>query len=138
MDQTRTIWLCGDVHGDLRHLNTALDHARNLPRAIIFLGDLDPQQPVHEWLAFLSGLGIKTWFIHGNHETDSEEYFQNTFSPDASALNFDGRIVDVEGIKIAGLGGIFREKVWYPPSPPAFRQLRTAVQLSFRPNASCT
>lgn len=34
--------------------------------------------------------------------------------------NLHGRIVEIDGVKIAGLGGIFRSQVWYPPGSPRY------------------
>ena len=65
------IWFCGDVHGDIRHLQRALASAAEKPRALILLGDLDPPKPVGDWLAPLSE-HAEVWFIHGNHETDND------------------------------------------------------------------
>jgi hypothetical protein len=32
------------------------------------------------------------------------------------------RVVTIEGVRIAGLGGTFRPRVWSPPSPPRLRR----------------
>lgn len=114
------IWLCGDVHGDLRHLQRALAIADELPGALILLGDLDPPQPVGEWLAPLEALGPEVWFIHGNHETDNDTWYRNTFLSPGSERNLDGRVVEIAGVRVAGLGGVFREEAWYPPAAPRF------------------
>jgi predicted phosphodiesterase len=114
------IWLCGDVHGDLRTLRRALAQAAPLPQAIILVGDLDPPEPVGAWLSPVTDLGIDTWFIHGNHETDSDAVFLNMFHSPGAQRNFSGRVVELAGLRVAGLGGVFREEVWYPPTPPHF------------------
>ena len=34
--------------------------------------------------------------------------------------NLHGRVVEIAGLRIAGSGGIFRGKVWEPPTPARF------------------
>ena len=68
--QSDEMWLCGDVHGDLRTLRRAL-WDRSPPKAIVLVGDLDPPELVGPWLEAAIGHHVDTWFIHGNHETDS-------------------------------------------------------------------
>jgi len=55
------------------------------------------------------------WII-GNHDTDSEEFYLR-LSDDPGHANLhcvDGKVIEVGGLKIAGLGGVFRRKIWYP------------------------
>jgi predicted phosphodiesterase len=113
-----SVWLCGDVHGDLRTLERALKQASAPPCTLIFLGDLDPPKPVGGWLSAVTGSEIDSWFIHGNHETDSDAAFLNTFHVPDAERNIDGRVVEIAGLRVAGLGGVFREEVWYPPAAP--------------------
>lgn len=114
------VWLCGDVHGDLRTLQRALKQVPVLPQAVILLGDLDPPEPVGHWLAPIAAQRIDIWFIHGNHETDTDAAFLDMFHAPGAERNINGRVVDVAGLRIAGLGGVFREEVWYPPAPAHF------------------
>lgn len=114
------IWFCGDVHGDLRTLRRSLAEAAEKPRALILLGDLDPPEPVGQWLAPLAEDGTEVWFIHGNHETDNDLLYGNMFLSPGAEWNLDGRVVEICGLRIAGLGGIFREQAWYPPAAPGF------------------
>lgn len=114
------IWFCGDVHGDLRKLRRSLAAAKDKPRALILLGDLDPPEPVGQWLASLAEEGTEVWFIHGNHETDNDQLYANMFLSPGAERNLDGRVVEICGLRVAGLGGIFRGQVWYPPGAPRF------------------
>lgn len=59
----------------------------------------------------------EVWFIHGNHDTDTVEDFDNLFGSQIAARNLHGRIVEIAGFKVAGLGGIFRSKIWDPRRP---------------------
>ena len=62
------------------------------------------------------------WFIHGNHDTDSESDYDRLWGSRLADRNLHGRVVDVAGYRIAGLGGIFRKLIWdpkYPDTEPA-------------------
>ena len=112
------IWLCGDVHGDIKHISRLLDDAEAKPKAILLLGDIDPPLPVSTWLAPLKCHGSEVWFIHGNHEIDTAEQTLNTFYTEGAAMNLHGRVQDICGLRVAGLGGVFRGDVWFPKSNP--------------------
>jgi predicted phosphodiesterase len=109
-----TIFFCGDVHGDFQHVIEAFQAHR--PDAIVLLGDLQASRPLEaELLAILAQTEV--WFIHGNHDTDSESDHDHLFGSALADRNLHGRVASVAGVRIAGLGGIFREQVWRPPEP---------------------
>jgi predicted phosphodiesterase len=91
------------------------------PAAIIFLGDLEPQRPLRqEYQPFLDA-AAEPWHIHGNHDTDRPDTWQNMI--DAQERNLHGRVETIARVRIAGLGGIFRGEVWFPGEgnePPLF------------------
>ncbi len=105
------IYLFGDVHGNFDHVAPIVEKDR--PDAIIFLGDIWPQRSLEEELA---GVLDKTevWFIPGNHDAKSREVHDNVFNSKLADRNLHGRIVEVAGLRVAGLGGIFRQEIWYP------------------------
>ena len=106
----KIILFCGDPHGQFRHVLQAAGDLR--ASAVILLGDLEPGQPLHEELAPISD---KVWLIHGNHDTDSERNWNHLWGSKLADRNIDGRVVTLpNGIRLAGLGGVFRESVWYP------------------------
>ena len=106
------ILFCGDPHGEFRHIIRVARERR--PHAVILLGDLQPLRPLHEEL---EEIWDKVWFIHGNHDTDSDTYAERVFNEESGARNLHGRVVTLDnGLRIAGLGGVFRESVWYPPA----------------------
>ena len=117
------IWFAGDIHGRFSHVLAAIDHTpmAERPAAIIFLGDLEPQRPLRqEYQPFLNATA-EPWHIHGNHDTDRQDTWQNML--DAQEKNLHGRVVTIAGVRIAGLGGIFRGEVWFPgerDEPPLF------------------
>jgi Icc-related predicted phosphoesterase len=54
------------------------------------------------------------WWIPGNHDADRVEWYDNLFESTLADRNLHGRVVEVAGVRIAGLGGIFREEIWHP------------------------
>jgi predicted phosphodiesterase len=115
------IYFLGDVHGNYGHVIDAVE--RDAPDAVIFLGDLAAQRPLHEVLApILTKTVVR--FIHGNHDTDTDEVFRNVFKSDVANLNLDGRVENICGVRIAGLGGVFRNRIWMPPAAPVFSSYR--------------
>lgn len=116
------IYFLGDVHGNFAHILPALqaDEAGDgQPKTVIFLGDLQTQRPFEEEIKPLIDAGIAVWFIHGNHDTDSREEWEH-LQP-SWHRNLHGRVVEIEGLRIAGLGGVFRGEVWHPLQGPQYR-----------------
>ncbi|MDP9994000.1 putative phosphodiesterase [Variovorax boronicumulans] len=104
----------GDPHGDLEPVIAAVEHFQ--PEAIILLGYIQPRRPLHIALGPILSL-TEVWFIHGNHDTDSDADYDNLWGSELAARNLHGRIVEIAGFKVAGLGGIFRSKIWDPRRP---------------------
>lgn len=107
----------GDPHGDFDFVIRGVQ--RHAPEAIVLLGDLQPRRPLQIELASILDL-TEVWFIHGNHDTDSEADHDNLFGSELAHRNLHGRVVEVAGFQVAGLGGVFRETIWAPPLDPAF------------------
>ncbi|MDR6453461.1 metallophosphoesterase [Variovorax paradoxus] len=104
----------GDPHGDLEPVIAAVERFR--PEAIVLLGDIQARQPLHIELGPILDL-TEVWFIHGNHDTDSDADYDNLWGSELADRNLHGRIVEIAGYKVAGLGGIFRSKIWDPRRP---------------------
>jgi len=111
------IFFCGDVHGNFAFVIQAVRVHR--PVAVVFLGDLQAQRPLEQELEAILGL-TEIWFIHGNHDTDSQADHDNLFLSALADRNLHGRVVEVAGTRIAGLGGVFRGEVWCPPEAPEY------------------
>lgn len=118
------LWQCGDTHGRFEHVIEAVLEAHDRgcpPDALIFLGDLECAQPLHIELQEIIGLGLNVWFIPGNHDTDSNSSWNALTSGNMADRNLHGRVETISGEKVAGLGGIFRSRIWAPPAEPNFR-----------------
>jgi predicted phosphodiesterase len=122
------VLFCGDPHGKFAHILRVADELH--VSAVILLGDMEPAHPLHEELASIAD---KLWYIHGNHDTDSERNWNHLWGSQLADRNLDGRVVALpNGLRIAGLGGVFREGVWYPslPTPPKFRNRKEHVKVT--------
>lgn len=111
---TSELMFFGDPHGDLEFVITAVERFR--PEAIVLLGDIQARQPLHIELSPILDR-TEVYFIHGNHDTDSDADYDNLWGSELADRNLHGRIVEIAGYKVAGLGGIFRSKIWDPRLP---------------------
>lgn len=111
------IFFCGDPHGGFDQINEAarLYH----PDAMVILGDLQPPAPLEQVLEeALCYTDI--WWIPGNHDTDTDAIYDNLWRSGLRDHNLHGRSVMIHGVRIAGLGGVFRGQVWMPDDPPNY------------------
>jgi len=96
------ILFAGDCHGDFVPLIEEAGEAS----AVVLLGD---QEPLNDLAVELGpGVAPKTWWIYGNHDSDYLDHFENHKS--MADRNLHCRLVEIEGVRIAGLGGVFRSK----------------------------
>lgn len=107
------IWFCGDNHGHFDHIIAAVKEHR--PSAIVLLGDVQARRPLQVELAEILSSTAVHW-IPGNHDTDTEDDYDNLFGSTLADRNLHGRVVDVAGMRVGGLGGVFRGRVWMPPA----------------------
>jgi predicted phosphodiesterase len=123
---TGPILYCGDPHGQFRHIVEAAGHMK--ASAVILLGDMEPEQPLHIELAPLLKRGVQVWFIHGNHDADTDVIWTRVWGSEIADQNVHTRVVELpDGQHLAGLGGVFREAVWYP-TPAAARSVEPAFR----------
>lgn len=67
---TGLILFAGDTHGSFGHIIEVVRNQR--PAAVVFLGDLQPEQPLEQELQPILDL-TDIWWIDGNHDTDTEQ-----------------------------------------------------------------
>jgi predicted phosphodiesterase len=119
------VYFCGDVHGQFDQLCEVV--LRDRPDAIILLGDLELTRPLEVELAPILG-STTVRFIHGNHDTDSDAAHRFLFQSPTSAWNLHGKVETICGVRIAGLGGVFRGKTWMPPNSPQYAAYPQFIQ----------
>lgn len=109
------ILFCGDPHA---HFDYIIERVQaNRPKAVILLGDQCFMSPFDEIFKSVSDTPI--YFIQGNHDTDLVTYYDHLAAADSH--NIHGKIVDIGGLRVAGLGGIFRGQIWYPPEAARYQ-----------------
>jgi predicted phosphodiesterase len=101
----------GDPHGSWKPLLRAWE--RHLPEAVVLLGDCDLDRPLRERLAIIVHAGTKIRWIPGNHDTDSEEWWYR-LADDCPEWSLHRRWAQLGGRLVAGLGGTYRGRIWYP------------------------
>lgn len=102
----------GDPHGQFDALQDAVRDRR--PAAVVLMGDMDASAPLEDLVSEVLNEGVEVYFIHGNHEGDQSRYYDNLTRSRLAGNSLHGRVVEIAGIRIAGLGGVFRGAVWFP------------------------
>lgn len=118
MADNKSILFAGDPHGNFEPLISAVK--KHKPQAVILLGDYDLKKPLQEYLQAIVG-ETKVWWIPGNHDFDPPLHHQNLFSSQLSEQGLHLKVANIAGVRVAGLGGIFLGRVWYPPRAPKWR-----------------
>lgn len=118
MDRHNRILFAGDPHGNFRPLIAAVRQHR--PEAVILLGDYDLDVPLEHYLKDIIGL-TEIWWIAGNHDFESPSKHHNLFNSAFSDKGLHLKVTEIAGLRVAGLGGIFLGRVWYPPQPPKWQ-----------------
>lgn len=115
MNQHHKILFAGDPHGNFQPLIAAVQEYR--PEAVVLLGDYDLEMPLENYLQDIVGL-TQIWWIAGNHDFQSPDKHYNLFHSSLADRGLHLRVRNIAGLRIAGLGGIFLGRVWYPPQKP--------------------
>ncbi|MBN8929649.1 MAG: hypothetical protein BGO51_05955 [Rhodospirillales bacterium 69-11] len=118
-----TVIFIGDIHQQWRFVERGLADLPRLPDAAVLLGDLQCEAPLDEVAAPLLDRGIAVHWIFGNHDNDGgPEMWANMTDPARNPRtapgNLHGRVTEIAGLRIAGLGGTFRPRIWDPPTEP--------------------
>lgn len=115
MDLSKKILFAGDPHGNFAPLISAVQE--HSPAAVVLLGDYDLVMPLEKSLETIIDK-TEIWWIAGNHDFETPEKHRNLFHSALADKGLHLRVVDIAGIRIAGLSGIFLGRVWYPPQAP--------------------
>jgi predicted phosphodiesterase len=133
----------GDIHQNWHHVEAGLSALPTPPHAAVLLGDIECALPLDQLAVPLLERGVAVYWIHGNHDYDTgPEMWANLAAPERNPLTSAGalhnRVVDIAGVRVAGLGGAFLPHVWRGNAPPRLHrreQLAADLPLS-RPDLS--
>lgn len=106
------VLFAGDPHGNFRPIVAAA--LKDKPTAVVLLGDYDLEMPLDQEMKAVIEAGIEVWWIRGNHDADREGWHDFLFGSGLAEFDLNGRVVDIGGLRVAGLGGVFDPKVWHP------------------------
>ena len=118
MNPNNRILFAGDPHGNFKPLIAAV-HAHK-PEAVVLLGDYDLDKPLENCLRDILDL-TEIWWIPGNHDFETPSKYKNLFHSALADRSLHLRVIEVAGLRIVGLGGIFLGRVWYPPMQPRWK-----------------
>jgi predicted phosphodiesterase len=116
----------GDLHRQWHHVVRGLAALPRPPRAAVLLGDMECHEPLDVLAAPLLDAGAEVHWIWGNHDYDGgPEMWANLVDRERNRRTREGslnaRVATIGGVRIAGLGGTFRRRVWEPPAAPRLR-----------------
>ncbi|HET8727806.1 MAG TPA: metallophosphoesterase [Alphaproteobacteria bacterium] len=114
---------CGDTHGLWAPIYRAAERCR--PETVVLLGDYHLERPFEDVMRPVTEAGARIHWIAGNREGDSDAWYDNAFNSQLSDRDLNARVVEIgshgETRRIAGLGGVFRYKIWHPDREPVWR-----------------
>jgi predicted phosphodiesterase len=118
-----TIVFIGDIHQMWDRVERGLAGLPELPTAAVILGDVQCDKPLDVLAAPLLSRGIAVHWIFGNHDNDGgPEMWHYLTSPGHNPItgprSLHACVTVVDGVRIAGLGGTFRPRIWEPPVAP--------------------
>ncbi len=117
----------GDIHQNWAEVEAGLSSLPAPPRAAVLLGDIECARPLDVVAAPLLDHGVSVYWIHGNHDYDTgAEMWANLADPGRNPLTAAGalhlRVIDIDGVRVAGLGGTFLPLVWSGHARPRLRR----------------
>ncbi len=121
----------GDPH---RNFAPILRACAALPAGtLILLGDCTCDAPLQHLLAPAFAADWRVHWILGNRDTDDEATFDHLVTAHPEG-DLGGRVVQLGGLRVAGLSGVFKPRVWHPveADPPSF-ETRAAFLASLPP-----
>jgi predicted phosphodiesterase len=131
------ILFAGDPHGPLNLHAIARFAAERRPDALVLLGDMEVGAPLDVEMAAALDAGVAVAWIFGNH--DGEHGFEvwsdltdPVANPRTAGGALHGRVLEIAGMRIAGLGGVFRESVWHPRERDGEPRVRSYAELARR------
>lgn len=127
MNADPNIVFIGDIHRDWASVERGLAALPQLPDAAVLMGDIECTAPLDVLAAPLLSRGVEVFWISGNHDNDGgPEMWSNLADPARNPRTaggaLHGRVVEIGGLRVAGLNGIFRPRVWHPDRAPGLHR----------------
>ncbi len=113
MNSFNRILFAGDPHGCFDSIIQAVQQYQ--PEAVVMLGDYSLEHSLEEYLKPIASL-TQIWWIYGNHDVATEHDYSFLFESAYKDFSLHLKVSEIAGLRIAGLGGIFMAKNWYPPA----------------------
>ena len=93
------------------------------PEAMVLLGDMECDVPLDDLVAPIRAAGTEIFWIAGNHDFDGghamlDNLINPARNPVTSGHGLNARVVEIAGLRVAGLSGTFRPRIWLPPAEP--------------------
>lgn len=113
----------GDIHQNWHHVERGLAALPAAPEAAVLLGDMECTAPLDQLAAPLLDRGVAVYWIHGNHDYDGGTGMWSNLAdplrnPRTAQGALHGRVLDIAGLRVAGLGGTFESQVWSGSDAP--------------------
>lgn len=110
---SRLLHFVGDPHGDFASI---LSLAGQRVGDIVIVGGLELPAPIHAVLAPLFATGWGIHYVLGNHDSDICQQLDWLTGDRGGhpAGDLHARVADLGGVRVAGLGGVFKGRVWLP------------------------
>ncbi len=115
MLETNQILFAGDPHGCFANVISAV--FKYQPKAVVLLGDYNLKMPLEQYLQAIIGR-CQIYWIPGNHDFNSVTEYENLYHSALSDHNLHLKVMEVEGLRIVGLGGVFMGRNWRPSDLP--------------------
>ena len=115
--ERRGVIVAGDPHGNFSPILRAC--SMHEPGTLILLGDCELRVPLRQMLAPLFDAGWDVRWILGNKDAETEAVFDK-LAVDFPKGDIGTKVIEVAGLRIAGLGGVFKPRIWCPDDPPNF------------------
>ena len=113
----KPILFLGDPHMDFATIKAAAA-SYEVPGTIVCVGDFELPSSIRspEIFGALFAAGWEIRYVIGNHDSDTCQQFNYLIGEKGghSEGNLHGRGVDVGVVRIAGLGGVFKGRIWLP------------------------
>lgn len=110
------ILFCGDLHGQFEAIRNIVRYRK--PDALVLLGDMEAPDLIENLIP-----DVDIYWIFGNHDMEKQAGLDAFSKSKFAKNNLHGRVIDIKGVKIAGLGGEFSSAIWKPPEEPKYNNL---------------